>query len=80
MNEGTVSYTVRVHEDSDGSWWAKVDELPGCFASGFNQDDLAESLREAIELYLSTPDNPVSVRPTAVRERVETRSFELSPS
>ena len=48
-----AEYTVRVHYEDDDSVWADVIELPGCFASGGNLDELMEALREAIELYLS---------------------------
>jgi len=37
----------------DGSYWADVPELPGCFASGDTLDELFESLREGIALYLA---------------------------
>lgn len=47
-------YTVNVHEES-GSLWAEVVELPGCFASGDDLDDLQEALEEAISLYLLVP-------------------------
>lgn len=30
-----VSFHAVVHEEKDGSLWAEVKELPGCFASGF---------------------------------------------
>lgn len=43
--------TLRIH-DEDGSLWAEIDELPGCFASGATPDELVEALHEAIELYL----------------------------
>lgn len=42
---------VRVHHE-DGSYWAEVVELPGCFASGDTIDELLEGLEEAIALYL----------------------------
>jgi predicted RNase H-like HicB family nuclease len=35
----------------DGSYWADVPELPGCFASGDTVDELFESLQEGIGLY-----------------------------
>ncbi len=47
-------FTVRVHEEA-GSLWAEVVELPGCFASGDNPDELQEALEEAISLYLLVP-------------------------
>lgn len=42
---------VRVHHE-EGSYWAEVVELPGCFASGDTIDELLEALGEAISLYL----------------------------
>jgi len=37
----------------DGTYWADVPELPGCFASGDTLDELFESLREGVGLYLA---------------------------
>jgi predicted RNase H-like HicB family nuclease len=56
---------VNVHLE-DGSYWADVPELPGCFASGNSLDELVDSLREGIDLYLSDDRsaNPrISTRP-----------------
>ena len=47
-----ITFHAQVHEE-DGSYWASVDELPGCFASGFDLDELQEALLEAIQTYLS---------------------------
>jgi len=44
---------VHIHPE-DGGLWAEVEELPGCFASGDNEEELQEALMEAIGLYLST--------------------------
>lgn len=54
MNAGSIDYRVLVHHE-DGAFWAEVDELPGCFASGETMDELWEALTEAIGMYLSTP-------------------------
>lgn len=43
---------VAVHHE-DGSYWAEVCELPGCFASGHTVAELIESVEEAIALYLA---------------------------
>lgn len=49
----------------DGSYWADVPALPGCFAAGDTLDELFNSLREGIELYLAdepdeqAPDGPL---------------------
>lgn len=54
--------TVTVTTDSDGSLWAEVEEFPGCFASGDNEQELTEALEEAIGVYLSVPGKEVMVR------------------
>lgn len=45
--------TLNVRRDDDGSWWAEVDELPGCFASGTTLDELVDAAREAVAMYTS---------------------------
>ena len=40
-----------VHEE-DGAYWAEVKELPGCFASGRDLDEVKEALIEAILMCL----------------------------
>jgi predicted RNase H-like HicB family nuclease len=46
----------------DGSYWADVPALPGCFASGTTLDELFDSLQEGIELYLE--DDEVDAGPS----------------
>jgi hypothetical protein len=45
---------VDVHRE-DGSYWAEVRELPGCFASGDTVAELIGSVEEAVALYLAPP-------------------------
>ena len=47
-----VTFHALVHEEEDGSYWAEVKELPGCFASGFSIDELRDALFEAMQLWL----------------------------
>ena len=59
MNQTTgckMELTAHVHRE-DGSYWADVPELPACFASGDTLDELFDSLREGIELYLAEDDS-----------------------
>jgi predicted RNase H-like HicB family nuclease len=57
-------FQVFVHEEN-GSYWAEVAGLPGCFASGDDLDELREAVIEAITLYLA--DKPSgSTSPTPV--------------
>lgn len=47
-----MELTARIHVE-EGSYWADVPELPGCFASGDTLDELFESLREGLALYVT---------------------------
>jgi len=57
----SLRYAVHIHPE-DGGLWAEVEELPGCFASGDNEEELQEALMEAIGLYLSTDHSHVQVQ------------------
>jgi predicted RNase H-like HicB family nuclease len=72
---GTV-YTVRIHHepDQDYALWAEVDELPGCFASGRDMEELQEALSEAVSQYLSEPGQPVRVELEVTEQRMLARS------
>jgi predicted RNase H-like HicB family nuclease len=64
-----VELSANIHRE-DGSYWADVPELPGCFAAGDTLDELFSSLTEGIELYLqegekngsSSVDRPLQVK------------------
>ncbi len=61
MGNARQVYTVRIHRPPGQDLWAEVEELPGCFASGGDMDELREALSEAISLYLSEPGRDVHV-------------------
>lgn len=46
-----MQFTAEIHLE-DGTYWARVKELPGVFATGDTFDELFESLQEGISLYL----------------------------
>jgi predicted RNase H-like HicB family nuclease len=48
-----MEFHATVHEEADGSYWAEVDELPGCFAAGKDLNELREALIEAIGMCLT---------------------------
>lgn len=56
-----VELTANVHLE-DGSYWADVAELPGCFAAGDDLDELLTSLREGIHLYLDADGDGAPLR------------------
>ena len=45
-----MDLTIAVSEERPG-YWARVVELPGCFASGRSLEELSTALEEALGLY-----------------------------
>ncbi len=68
---------VRVHHE-EGSYWAEVVELPGCFASGDTFDELLDSLHEGISLYIEDA-GPVAP-PLSIEITVATSAVEPQPA
>jgi predicted RNase H-like HicB family nuclease len=54
-----MELTASIHCE-DGAYWADVDELPGCFASGVTLDELLDSLLEGVRLYLGDAEAPLA--------------------
>jgi predicted RNase H-like HicB family nuclease len=52
---GEREFRVFVHEEED-SYWAEVDGLPGCFASGDDLEELRAAVVEAIALCLENAE------------------------
>jgi predicted RNase H-like HicB family nuclease len=63
-------FRVFVHEEDD-AYWAEVENLPGCFASGRNLDELRDAVIEAITLYVADDDPAPLNRPHAPSGRVD---------
>jgi predicted RNase H-like HicB family nuclease len=66
-----MELTARIHIE-DGGYWADVPELPGCFASGDSLDELFDSLREGVALYLGDegePSGPLHVATATLTDR-----------
>jgi predicted RNase H-like HicB family nuclease len=47
------SYTIIVHEEKESGFWAEVEELPHCFASGETLDALEQDVKGAIEQHIA---------------------------
>jgi hypothetical protein len=63
-----MTLTVDINEE-DGVLWGQVVELPGCFATGEDLDELAEALGEAIALYQSKQSMSAKTRTRTRRQR-----------
>lgn len=64
-----MEFHAIIHEE-DGSYWAEVQELPGCFASGKDLNELQEAIIEAIGMCLPASklgDRAQSVEPQPMR-------------
>jgi predicted RNase H-like HicB family nuclease len=81
-----MELNARVRVEDDGSLWAEVEELPGCFASGDGLDELVEALAEAVFMHThevegdvrSEPGDGPRLVPTAVR--LEIPDAKLQPA
>ena len=65
-----IRFDVTIREE-DGMLWAEVEQLPGCFTSGENIEELEEALFEALQMCLPpgvTLVNP-ELRPPEVDEQ-----------
>ncbi|HVF03339.1 MAG TPA: type II toxin-antitoxin system HicB family antitoxin [Frankiaceae bacterium] len=51
-----IKVTLTVHTEDDGSFWAEVEEFPGCFASARDRAQLLEAVQEAVALYIQDGD------------------------
>jgi predicted RNase H-like HicB family nuclease len=69
-----MDLTVRVHHE-EGSYWAEVVELPGCFATGDTLDELKDGIEEAARLYLQEEG---STSEPAAEGRIEVAEMKLT--
>jgi predicted RNase H-like HicB family nuclease len=60
-------FSVVVERDEDGYYVASVPELPGCYTQARTLGELAERVREAVELYLEAEGRAGKVKAVDVR-------------
>lgn len=73
-------YTLNVRTEPDGSLWAEVAELPGCFGSGDMKEELLDAMREAIAMYLHDTAGVPETEDTAARLRSKAERIVLRTS
>lgn len=71
-------FRVFVREEGD-TYWAEVEGLPGCFASGHSLDELREAVVEAITLCLADDEVATTPQRPARPGRVEEMRVLVSP-
>ncbi len=80
MNAQQVSeFTVAIHPEPD-HYWAEVVELPGCFATGIDLEELRESLEEAISLYLFDVEKAGTLSSLSASEQDDSVDFKAQVS
>lgn len=47
-----LDYTIRLKENSDGSFFAEIEELPGCMTEGDSKEEALKSLEDAKKAWL----------------------------
>lgn len=45
---------IKIYQEEDGSYYAEVKNLPGCFTSAETIEELEINLKEAIDSYISS--------------------------
>ncbi|MYC07421.1 MAG: type II toxin-antitoxin system HicB family antitoxin [Chloroflexi bacterium] len=45
-------YKAQLEREEDGRWSAWIDELPGCAAWGYTQNEALDALQDAAEAYI----------------------------
>lgn len=50
------SIKVEVHQEEDGSFWAKIIDFKGCYTQGNNFGDLIEMISDAMYTVLDIPE------------------------
>lgn len=61
-----MELTAKVRKE-DGSYWAEVEQLPGCYASGATLDELLEALEESVQM-CAGPSERVSSNPLQIQD------------
>ena len=61
-----MKYHFKVHKESDG-YWAECIELQGCVTQADTKKELSLNMVEALNLYLSEPDDSKTVFPLPKR-------------
>ncbi len=72
-----MELTVTINHEDD-HYWAQVDQLPGCFATGDTAGELVDAISEAISLYLadqSPAGAPVATQVASLGVHVEGRDL-----
>ncbi|MEZ4271932.1 MAG: type II toxin-antitoxin system HicB family antitoxin [Myxococcota bacterium] len=68
-----MRYHFKIHKDKTKGYWAQGVELPGCFSQAETREELRISLVEALNLYLSEPEDSKLIFPSPKKNTVESK-------
>ena len=64
-------YKAELEQDDDGRWSAWIEDLPGCAAWGYTQEEALSSLEDAAKAYIEDMVEAGEVVPRARESTVE---------
>ena len=67
-----TGYHSRIEKEDDGRWSAWIEELPGCAAWGYSQDEARAALADAFAAYLEDMKETGEQYPSAGDSGAET--------
>ena len=77
-----MRYHFRVHKDETRGYWAQGIELRGCFSQAETREELRAGLVEALNLYLSEPEDSKLIFPSPkknIKESASVWAVEVNP-
>ncbi len=66
----TYVFRAELQHEEDGRWSSWIDELPGCAAWGYSEEDALSALKDAAEAYIEDMIDTGEEPPEATREVV----------
>jgi antitoxin HicB len=75
------NYGFLVHKEIEGGgYWGECLDLKGCLSEGKTVDELKEHLQEALDLYLSEPDDSKVIFPSPKKHNSKKNIIYIKPS
>lgn len=75
-----MNYHFKIHKERDGGFWAECLELEGCRTQGNNLAELKRNIQEALDTYLSEPQDSKHIFPQPKKSLRGKNIFALAPS
>ena len=63
-----LDYTVRLKENSDGSFFAQIEELPGCISEGNTREEVLVMIEDAKNAWLEVALQNIVIVPKSTNK------------